>query len=130
MPNQRMFEYSGSKLAAAASARLEHHQTRFKWWHAKKEEVMQKLKAEGLEVDENSALQQEIAPKARDWQRGAQVMIRIDLQNDLRDCLRKLAYHTEQANAYEGWVQVLQANPDARLCLDHEDWLLFFGKDQ
>jgi hypothetical protein len=56
------------------------------------------------------------------------VLIRNDLQGRLDECLSKLSFHTGQLNQYEGWVQVLAANPEERLALDYEDWLFFFGK--
>lgn len=31
-------------------------------------------------------------------------------------------------NDYHGWQQVLSANPEARLSLNHDDWLFFFGQ--
>ncbi|MBK8751637.1 MAG: hypothetical protein IPL99_08285 [Candidatus Competibacteraceae bacterium] len=69
-----------------------------------------------------------ISPKSRDWERGAQVTVRNDLKKDLDECLKKLAYHTGLIEDYSGWYQVLNANPEARLSLDHEDWLFFFGQ--
>ena len=64
----------------------------------------------------------------RDWEQGAQVTVRNDLKKDLDECLEKLAYHTGLMADYDGWQQVLSANPEARLSLDHEDWLFFFGQ--
>ena len=68
-------------------------------------------------------------PKSRDWERGAQVMVRNDLQKDLEECLVKLQAHTQRLNEYSGWQQVLIANPENRLALDIDDWLFFFGKE-
>ncbi len=68
-------------------------------------------------------------PKARDWERGAKVMVRNDLQDDLEECLAKLRWHTEKRRDYDGWVQVLQANGEARLEVDMEDWLFYFGRN-
>jgi hypothetical protein len=124
------FEYMGSQLAEAARAKLAHHQERFGWWSSKKEEVLSKIRSEGLEIDESLAMESPHHAKARDYQRGTQVMIRNDLQENLEECLRKLSYHAAQSHQYDGWVQVLAANSDARVRLDHEDWLFFFGKDQ
>ncbi len=124
-----LFEYVGSKLAEAARARLIHHRDRLTWWQSRKEEILTKIRSEGLEVDENVALTLP-HPKARDWERGANVMIRNDLQQDLDQCLRKLAFHSGQSNQYEGWVEVLAANPGQTMRLDYEDWQFFFGKDQ
>jgi hypothetical protein len=56
-------------------------------------------------------------------------MVRNDLQKDLGECLEKLAHHTTQLQQYDGWQQVLAANPEARLKLDIEDWLLFFASN-
>lgn len=123
------FEYTGKKLAAAAKARLNHHQTRMDYWKGEKEEVMATIRKEGLEIDEKQALQL-AHPKASEWERGAQVMIRVDLQNNLSECLKKLGYHARQVADYQGWVQVLDASPDAALRLDHEDYLFFFGHDK
>ncbi len=64
----------------------------------------------------------------RDWEQGAQVTVWNDLKKDLDECLEKLAYHTGLMADYDGWQQVLSANPEARLSLDHEDWLFFFGQ--
>lgn len=121
------FEYTASKLAEAASAKIAFHTERLEWWKSKKAEVMSKIRSEGLEVDEKISLGYR-SPKSRDWERGAQVMVRNDLQHDLEECLEKLSHHTEQLQQYDGWQQVLSANPDARLGLDIEDWLFFFGR--
>lgn len=37
--------------------------------------------------------------------------------------------HTEQRDTYDGWKQVLEANPEDRVELDIDDWLFFFGRD-
>ena len=121
------FDYTASKLAEAANIKLQHHQERLTWWKDKKEQVITQIRAEGLEIDESIALEY-ISPKSRDWERGAQVMVRNDLKKDLDECLKKLAYHAGLTEDYSGWYQVLSANPEARLSLDHEDWLFFFGQ--
>jgi hypothetical protein len=121
------FEYSGAALAEAAQAKAKHHKERFDWWLKKKQEILDRIRAEGLEIEERMALQHSSA-RPHDWERGAHVLIRNDLQANLDECLSKLSFHTGQLNQYEGWVQVLAANPEARLALDYEDWLFFFGK--
>jgi hypothetical protein len=68
-------------------------------------------------------------PKSRDYDRGAQVMVRNDLQKDLDECMDKLSAHTQRLNEYAGWQQVLAANPESRQALDIDDWLFFFGKE-
>jgi len=123
------FDYTASKLAEAAQTKLRHHQERFTWWKEKKAQVMKTIREEGLEIDEKIALEY-VSPKRRDWEQGAQVTVRNDLKKDLDECLDKLAHHTGLMADYHGWQQVLSANTEARLSLDHEDWLFFFGQPQ
>ena len=123
------FGYTASKMAEAADIKLKFHQERFEWWKNKKEQVIAQIRAEGLEIDENIALEY-VSPKSRDWDRGTQVTVRDDLRKDLDECLKKLSFHTGQINDYNGWRQVLNANPEVRLSLNHDDWLFFFGQGQ
>jgi len=123
------FDYTANKLAEASDIKLQFHQERFEWWKDKKEQVIAQIRAEGLEIDENIALEY-VSPKSRDWDRGTQVTVRDDLRKDLDECLKKLSYHTGQINDYNGWRQVLNANPEVRLSLNHDDWLFFFGQGQ
>ena len=59
---------------------------------------------------------------------GPQVMVRGDLQKKLSECHTKSQSHQQAADEYDGWVQVLSANQEARLKLTQADWLYFFGK--
>jgi hypothetical protein len=122
------FEYTSSKLAEAAQAKANWHAERLEWWKNKKNEVFAIIRKEGLEVDEKISLEFK-SPKSRDWDRGAQVMVRNDLQKDLDECMEKLQAHTQRLNEYGGWQQVLAANPESRQSLDIDDWLFFFGKE-
>ena len=122
------FEYTASKLSEASTEKLAFHHERLDWWKAKRTEVMNTIRSEGLEIDEKIVLEFR-SPKSRDWDRGAQVMVRNDLQSDLSECLEKLSHHTQQVQQYDGWQQVLAANPEARVKLDIEDWLFFFGRN-
>ena len=122
------FDYTATQLAEAAQAKRGFHQERLDWWKAKRAEVMTTIRAEGLEIDEKIALEYR-NPKSRDWERGSQVMVRNDLQKDLSECLEKLSHHTQQLQQYDGWQQVLAANAEARVKLDIEDWLFFFGRN-
>ena len=123
------FDYTASKLAEAAKTKHLHHQERFEWWKEKRDQVMAEIRKDGLEIDEKIALEY-VSPKRRDWEQGAQVIVRNDLKRDLNECLEKLGYHTGLMNDYHGWHQVLNANAEARLSLDHDDWLFFFGQPQ
>ncbi len=122
------FDYTATKLAEAADQKKSFHQERLDWWKARRMEVMTTIRSEGLEIDEKIALEYR-NPKSRDWDRGSQVMVRNDLQKDLTECLEKLSHHTQQVQQYDGWQQVLAANADARVKLDIDDWLFFFGRN-
>ena len=126
--NEWKFDYTAKNLAQAAQVKIDWHKERMAWWKAKKDEVFATIRREGIEVDEKISLAFQ-HPKARDWERGAQVMVRNDLQKDLNECLEKLQFHTRSLNEYSGWQQVLFANPENRLALDINDWLFFFGKE-
>lgn len=123
------FPTPAARLAEAAQAKLAHHDERVKWWTGKRAQVMETIRAEGLEIDERLVLAHP-NPKVRDWDRGAtKVMVRNDLQEDLEECTTKLRFHTARRGEYDGWVQVLAANAGTPLELDIEDWLFFFGRN-
>lgn len=121
------FEYPASRLAAAATEKIAYHRERLAFWRATREQVMATIRSEGLEIDEKIVLGMR-NPKSRDWDRGAEVMIRNDLQKDLAECLEKLKWHTDKLEQYGGWEQLLVANPEARQALDIDDWLFFFAR--
>jgi histidinol-phosphate/aromatic aminotransferase/cobyric acid decarboxylase-like protein len=118
------FEYTASKLAEAAKNKREHHTERLAWWREQKEAVMDEVKASGIEVSESLAM----TVNSSNQRMGPQVMVRNDLQRKLTECFEKLKEHQAKIQEYDGWVQVLTANPESRLELHHDDWLFFFGK--
>ncbi len=48
--NEWNFHYSGKQLLEAANAKLAHHQKKHGWWLARKDELLAKIRSEGLEV--------------------------------------------------------------------------------
>lgn len=122
------FEYTAAKLAEAAAGQREHRQARIKAWEEKKAEVMAKIKESGLTIDESVAETQFANYTTAAEGRGAQIMVDRGLQRDLSECVSKIREHREAATEYDGWYQVLVANPEARLKLKHDDWMFFFGK--
>lgn len=126
--NDWKFAYTAPNLAEAARTKLAFHDERLEFWRSKKDEVMGLIRSEGLEIDEKIVLQFS-HPKARDWERGAQVMVRNDLREKLEECLEKLKWHTDRRREYDGWEQVLAASPENRQELDIDDWLFFFGRN-
>lgn len=120
------FEYTASTLAEAAEKKLNFHNERFAFWKSKKDEVWATIQREGLEVDEKISMGYR-SPKATDYDRGARVMVRNDLQSDLDEVLEKLKHHTGMRSQYEGWKHALEANPESRFKLDIDDWQFFFA---
>lgn len=116
--NHWLFTYTGSQLLEAAKAKTNHHRERYNWWLARKDELLATIRTEGLEVSEAEALKH-AGHKARDWNQGARVMVRNDLQNQLDECLHKLGFHAQELDAFQGWFQVFESNPGVNLPLDH-----------
>lgn len=124
--NEWKFDYTAARLAEAAQAKIAHHQARLAFWQGKREETLATIRSEGLEIDEKIVLGYQ-SPKARDWDRGNRVTVRDDLRHQLDEVLDKLKAHTEKLTQYAGWQELLRANPEARLGVDLDDWLFFFG---
>lgn len=120
------FEYTAARLAEAATARHAHHTERLAFWKARREEVLATIRADGLEIDEKIVVGYR-SPKSEDWSRANRVTVRDDLRQQLDECLEKLKAHTAQQRMYDGWRQLLSANPESRVALDIDDWVYFFG---
>lgn len=123
------FEYTASALAQAAEAQRDFRKSRVAAWSAKKDEIMEKIKTTGLTVHEGVAADMGSTYAISNSNRGgAQVMVDVTLQRDLNECVAKIRSHSDAATDYDGWVQVLKANPESRRKLKHGDWMFFFGK--
>lgn len=123
------FEYTARNLATAAKGQRDFRLSRVEVWEGKKGEVMAKIKESGLTVHEGVAAQlQGTYTTSNAGYGGAQVMVDSTLQRDLNECMAKIQQHRNLANQYDSWLQVLDANPDARLKLKLDDWMFFFGK--
>lgn len=123
-----VFTYHGKALAEAAQKKVAFHTARLEWWNVKKVQVTATIRSEGIEIDEKIALTYS-NPKARDYDRGGEILIRNDLRSQLAECFQKLAYHTEKCDDYDAWIQALSANPEQFLELHIDDWLFFFGRN-
>lgn len=119
------FEYTASRLAEAAAAQKTFRLSRLAWWTEAKAKVMAEIKETGLEVSESLAVS---ALNYTTQTNGPQIVVRADLQAKLKECHGKIGTHQQAAAEYDGWVQMLSANPEARLKLKCADWLYFFGK--
>ena len=111
-----LFDSQIPDVATAAKAQQEHRLSRVKAWEEKKVEVMAKVRESGITVDES------VAEKFANYTtsnagRGPQIMVDATLQRDLAECFGKIKQHRASATEYSAWVQVLEANPEARLKL-------------
>jgi hypothetical protein len=126
------FEYTGINLAKAAEAQHAFREARIKVWRDKQVEIIAKIKESGLEVHEDLADQMSSFSNTAKYSTqalgGAQVVIDPTMQSDLNKCYAKIREHTELSKQYKAWQQVLEGNPEARVKLDHDDWMFFFGK--
>lgn len=121
------FEYTASKIADGAEGQKAHRLSRVAAWTEAKAKVMAEVKESGIEVSESLAADMKsYANSTRSM--GPQVMVKADLQQKLTEAHQKIADHTRAAAEYDGWIQVLRANPEQRLKLTQADWLYFFGK--
>lgn len=123
------FDYTASKLAEGAKIQKEFRLSRVTWWSDAKEKLMAEVKESGLEVNESVAdkagyLSNVIGTRSM----APTISIKPELQQKLQECHQKINSHQQAAAEYDGWVQVLEANPESRLKLTQGDWLYFFGK--
>jgi len=124
--NEWKFDYTAARLVDGVQTKIAHHQDRLAYWRGQRETVLSTIRAEGLEIDEKIVMGYQ-SPKSRDWDRANRVTVREDLRHQLDEVLDKLKSHTEQLTQYDGWRQMLLANPQAQLALDIDDWLYFFA---
>lgn len=117
------FDYTASKLAEAALSKKEKHVAKLKWWGDKKEEVKKTIAETGIEVKDSVAASYSNTKGGF----GPQIVIDAGLQRDITECQEKIMDHNRLVGEYDGWLQVLNGNPEARLSLEHDDYLFFFG---
>lgn len=124
--NDWTFQFTAAKLADAARAKKSTHQAKLKWWEEKKSATMKKVGEVGIEVHDSVAASYSNTKAGF----GPEIVIDSGLQRDLTECQRKIMDHFRLVQEYDGWIQVLSANAEARLDLEHDDFLFFFGNDQ
>lgn len=116
------FEYSGKALAEAAMAKRDHHQSRVDVWQQEQNKLMAEVRESGLEINEDMSY-----GLGSSTTRAPHVAVKDNLQSKLRECHAKIREHRDSMREYDGWVQVLRANMEARLRLKYDDWLFYFG---
>ena len=123
------FECEAIKLAEGATRQKEFRDGRVKAWKKAMDKLMAEVKESGIEINESAADLMGSAYTSNIRGKGCQtIIVRPDLQAKLKECQGKIKAHQQAADEYDGWVQVLTANPETRLKLTHADWLYFFGK--
>lgn len=122
------FNYKCSDVAEAAQKKAAHAEERLAWWKNKKQETFEKIKAEGLEIDESLA--EQYGSFSNKGQFGPRIVVRTDLQRDLDECQTRINHWDKQFKEYTGWTKVLTAGAATTpiLTLHHDDWLYFFGE--
>ena len=128
--NEWIFSYTVSKILEAAVAKVEWHKGRVEFWTDAKKQVLEKVKADGIEVDESLA--KRIGSSSNDYNsinRGTTISIRDDYAADLREAVSKIKEHQYDLSGYAAWVDILTAADQHEfMSLQHDDWLYFFGK--
>lgn len=121
------FTYTADKLLEAATAKRDFHAGRLDWWSSKRKETEDKIRSEGIEIDESVAIGS-LTSNYSNSGRGPQVSIRNDLVRDLTECVSKTQEHEAKIRDYGAWIQVLSSQGQTSLELHQDDWLFFFGK--
>jgi hypothetical protein len=122
------FSYRVDAILDGAVRKLAHHKARLRWWENQKDEIMARIKSEGIEIDESLAAGGARAMLSNSYGRNPTVQIRNDFVNDLGECVGKIREHRNRTDDYSAWVQVLEAQkPDMMHEMTHDDWLFFFG---
>lgn len=118
------FSYKGKEIAVAAEAKRVYRQSRVDWWTEEEKRIMAETKEKGLELVESVASSYTNGAGA-----AKQMVVRPEYQKKLNECHERLQKHMTAVREYDGWAQVLSANPEAELALTYADWLYFFGKN-
>lgn len=122
------FTYTADKLLDAATAKKDWHASRLDWWSGKRKETEDKIRSEGIEIDESVGVGSLTTANYSNSGRGPQVSIRNDLVRDLTECVQKTNEHEGKIRDYGAWIQVLASQGQTSLELHQDDWLFFFGK--
>lgn len=124
--NEWVFHIPVADILKAAEGKLVFHSGRVEWWKNKKAEVMDKIREDGIEVDDSLAAD---SPKfsSANYRRDTSVNIRADLQEDLSECVNKIRDHETKVRDYQSWCNVLAASRQAELDMHQDDYNFFFS---
>lgn len=118
------FDYTAARLAESAILKRDAHAKKLEWWEKKKKEIIQKVAETGIDIQDSVAANYSNTK----GNFGPQIVIDAGLQRDLSECQQKILEHDSMTRIYNGWAQVLAANPEKRLSLTHDDYIFFFGE--
>lgn len=125
MRSEWKFSYAITNLFNAATAKRDHHKSRFDWWTSKRGEVMDQIKEDGLQVSESLVSQYSKTGYAVSE---AEVKIDPKFQKQLDECVSKMKHHKSKVDSYQVYVEVLGSRPGGdSLELNVDDWTFFFG---
>ncbi len=117
------FQFSAERLLRGCSEKLTFHRQRLEFWQHAKKTAMAEAKDKGIVLDESDA-----GSNYTKSGRAPMVLIDQTFQNRIGEAHGKIAEHAEKVAAYEGWIQVFEANKTHVLDLTADDYLYFFGK--
>src|SRR5206468_2379673 len=109
------FTYTADKLLDAATAKKDWHASRLDWWSGKRKETEDKIRSEGIEIDESVGVGSLTTANYSNSGRGPQVSIRNDLVRDLTECVQKTNEHEGKIRDYGAWIQVLASQGQTSL---------------
>lgn len=132
--NEWKFTYPATKLHEAAQAKMKYHEERLAFWTEQLNKTKEKIKSEGIEIDESLA-EDAKAPAMRmsavsNYGRQPSAQIRNDLLNDLNETVEKRIEHRNKLKKYSAWSQVMDSQRSAGHAyeLTQDDWMFFFGR--
>lgn len=131
------FQYTIAQLAEGARKQRDFRVARAKWWKEQKTRLVGELAEKGIVlsqsvIDEMEDVAADNMAMSYANTRSQAPMAGIDpnYNKQLSEAHHKVIEHRQRAEVYDGWVQLLEAQPGpgTTLQLMQTDWLFFFGK--
>jgi hypothetical protein len=114
-------------VLAGANEKLSWHKTRLGVWENAREKTKQKIRENGIVIDESVLEDMSLTSTYSNSGRAPSVTVNAELVRDLNETNSKIVEHKDKVDAFESWVQFLEsAKDDLELTLS--DYLYFFGK--
>lgn len=123
--------YTGEQIAKAASDKKVFHTGRVTWWTQKKNELMDKIRSDGLNITESvvdELAKTGYANTTNNAYGAPTIQIDAGLQMQLREAHQKVGAHKALVGQYDAWIQMLSNHRAVIFGLDNDDWMYFFGR--